>query len=84
MNRRVLTVLLIAFVFALACAFLVYRVFRNQLSATRPVTTTNVVAAKADIKLGTVLSAADLTPRRLQARFPKAPFKTSREPLAVA
>ena len=71
MNRRVLTVLLIAFVFGLASAFLVYRVFHNQLSATRPVTTTNVVAAKADIKLGTVLSAADLTTTAIAGPLPK-------------
>jgi pilus assembly protein CpaB len=60
MNKRLLTILLLAFVIAGACAFLVYRVIGNRLGASGP-STTRVVAAAADIKLGTVLTAANLT-----------------------
>ena len=60
MNKRLLTILLLAFVIAGACAFLVYRVIGNRLGASTP-STTRVVAAAADIKLGTVLAASNLT-----------------------
>jgi pilus assembly protein CpaB len=60
MNKRLLTILLLAFVIAGACAFLVYRVIGNKLGAGNP-STTRVVAAAADIKLGTVLAPANLT-----------------------
>ena len=60
MNKRLLTILLLAFVIAGACAFLVYRVIGNRLGASGP-STTKVVAAAADIKLGTVLTDANLT-----------------------
>jgi pilus assembly protein CpaB len=60
MNKRLLTILLLAFVIAGACAFLVYRVIGNRLGAAAP-STTRVVAASADIKLGHGLTAANLT-----------------------
>jgi pilus assembly protein CpaB len=58
MNKRLLTILLLAFVIAGACAFLVYRVIGNRIGAPQ-VSTTRVVAAAADIKLGTVITAKD-------------------------
>ncbi|MGA3373201.1 MAG: Flp pilus assembly protein CpaB [Terracidiphilus sp.] len=60
MNRRLLTILLIAFVIAAVCTVLVYRLVQSKVSV-RPPATTSVVAAKVDIKLGTVLKAEDLT-----------------------
>jgi pilus assembly protein CpaB len=71
MNRRLLTVLLIAFIVAAACAFLVFRVLGNRLAAARPVPTTSVVAAKTDIKLGSLLTAADLTTIEIAGSIPK-------------
>jgi pilus assembly protein CpaB len=70
MNKRLLTILLLAFVIAGACAFLVYRVVGSRLGAARPATTP-VVAAVADIKLGTVLTAANLTTVAIEGALPK-------------
>ena len=71
MNRRLLTILLIAFVIASACTFLVYRILGHLIVASKPVPTTRVVAASTDIKLGTVLTAADLTTAQLAGTPPK-------------
>ncbi|MGA3047602.1 MAG: Flp pilus assembly protein CpaB [Terracidiphilus sp.] len=60
MNRRVLTILLLAFVIAGGCAFVVYHLVVNRMSATKAVASTRVVAAATDIKLGAVLNSADL------------------------
>ena len=70
MNRRVVLVLLCAFVVAAACSYLVYRVVGNRLVATQPHTTTVVVAA-ADIKLGSVLRDVDLTTTQILGALPK-------------
>jgi pilus assembly protein CpaB len=49
-------ILVVAFVFAAAALYLVKRVLQNQAVAVRPSATMRVVAANADIKLGTVLT----------------------------
>ncbi len=61
MNRRLLTILLIAFVIAGFCAWLVYRLVGVRLAASRPMSTTQLVAAAKDIPLGAVITKADLT-----------------------
>jgi pilus assembly protein CpaB len=71
MNRRLLIILLIAFVIAGGCAYLVYRIVTNSIVASRPVATTRVVAAAGEIKLGTVLTAADLTSMQIEGTLPK-------------
>ena len=58
MNRRLLTILVIAFVIAGLCAFMVARMLGSRLQATKPAATRYVVAANADIKLGTILAPA--------------------------
>jgi pilus assembly protein CpaB len=70
MNKRLLTILLLAFVIAGACAFLVFRVVGSKLGAGQP-STTKVVAAAADIPLGTVLTAANLTTVDIAGSMPK-------------
>jgi len=70
MNKRLLTILLLAFVIAGACAFLVYRVVGNRLGAA-PTATTRVVGAAADLKLGTMLTAANLTTVEIAGAVPK-------------
>jgi pilus assembly protein CpaB len=70
MNKRLLTILLLAFVIAGACAFLVFRVVGNRMGAAQP-STTRVVAAKEDIKLGTILTAANLTTVEIAGSVPK-------------
>jgi pilus assembly protein CpaB len=71
MNRRLLTILLIAFVIAGACALLVYRLVGNRMVASRPVATTKVVAAATDLKLGALLNANDLTTVEIAGTLPK-------------
>jgi pilus assembly protein CpaB len=72
MNRRLLTILLSAFVIAAVCAFLVYRVVGNSMAnATHQSATTKVVAAAADLKLGTLLTAANLTTVEIAGPLPK-------------
>jgi pilus assembly protein CpaB len=60
MNRRLTLILLAAFGIAAICTFAVYHLVRNRISA-KPAASTAVVAAKTDIKLGTILKAEDLT-----------------------
>jgi pilus assembly protein CpaB len=60
MNRRLLTILLVAFFIAAACAFLVARLIGSRMAAGRPAAVTSVIAAKTDIKLGTILTADNL------------------------
>jgi pilus assembly protein CpaB len=60
MNRRLLTILLVAFVIAAACAYLVARMIGGRMAAARPSAVTRVAAAGTDIKLGTILTAENL------------------------
>jgi pilus assembly protein CpaB len=70
MNRRLLNILLIAFVIAAACSYIVFRLVGSRLSGTRQ-TTTLVIAAATDIKLGSVLRDADLTTIQIVGTLPK-------------
>jgi pilus assembly protein CpaB len=71
MNRRVLTILLLAFVIAGGCAFVVYHLVVGRMTIAKPVSTTRVVAAATDIKLGAVLNSADLTTEEIAGAVPK-------------
>jgi pilus assembly protein CpaB len=70
MNRRLLNILLIAFAIAAGCSYIVFRLVGNRLSGTRQ-TSTHVIAAATDIKLGTVLRDADLTTIEITGTLPK-------------
>jgi len=70
MNRRLLTILVIAFVIAGLCAFMVARMLGSRLQATKPAATKYVVAANADIKLGTTLAAGNLTSIQIAGDLP--------------
>lgn len=70
MNRRLLNILLIAFVIAAGCSYIVFRLVGNRLSGTRQ-TSAHVIAAATDIKLGTVLRDADLTTIEITGTLPK-------------
>ena len=61
MNRRLLIILLSAFVIAAISTYLVWRMVGTRLSASKPQATTRLVAAAKDIKIGTILAPADLT-----------------------
>jgi pilus assembly protein CpaB len=70
MNRRLLNILLIAFVIAAGCSYIVFRLIGSRLSGTRQ-TTAHVVAAATDIKLGSVLRNSDLTTIEIAGTLPK-------------
>ncbi len=74
MNRKLLTILLIALSIAGVCAFLVAKIVGGRMSAAKPVVTTKVVAAATDIQLGAVLAAKDLTTTEIQGPLPKGVF----------
>ena len=71
MNRRLMTILFLAFIIAAGCAFLVYRLVANRVSASKPIQTTRVVAAASDIKLGAVINANNLTTMEIVGAAPK-------------
>jgi pilus assembly protein CpaB len=71
MNRRLMTIFLVAIVIASACCWLVYRIVNVKMSASKPLSTTQVIAASKDIPLGAVLTTPDLTTMTLSGTPPK-------------
>jgi pilus assembly protein CpaB len=71
MNRRVLAILLVAFSIATVCTLLVVRLVQNQATAAKPPATALVVAAKSNIKLGSILNADNLTAVEITGTPPK-------------
>jgi pilus assembly protein CpaB len=81
MNRRLLKILIIAFVIAGLCiaglvvtgsfTWLVYRLIGVRVAARAPVTTSQVVAAANDIPLGAVITAQDVTTITINGSAPK-------------
>ncbi len=69
MNRRLLMILLSAFVVAVACSYVVFRVVGHHLN--QGPATTNIVAAANDIPLGSVLRNEDLTTVSISGNLPK-------------
>jgi pilus assembly protein CpaB len=59
MNRRLMTILLCAFVVAVGSSFVVYRLMRKQLGDTTNRRVSVVVAAR-DLEIGTLIKATDL------------------------
>ena len=71
MNRKLMTVLLCAFVVAGGCTVMVLRMIGTRVSGTRQAATVRVVSAATDIKLGTVLTAANLGTAEIAGALPK-------------
>lgn len=71
MNRRLLPIFFTAFVIAIICSFLVYRMVGDRVSAADRARSVRVVAAASDIKLGTILKASDLTTVRMDGPLPQ-------------
>ena len=69
MNRRLLNVLLIAFVIAAGCSYIVFRLVGGRMGTRQ--SAAHVVAAATDIKLGSVLRDADLTTIEIGGTLPK-------------
>ena len=70
MTRRLLIVLLSAFVVAGGCSFLVYRLVGVRLIANQS-HGTQVVIAVSDLKIGSVLRSIDLSTTEIQGTVPK-------------
>ncbi len=71
MNRRLSTILFLAFVVAAISSYLVYRVAAKQMHpAPQPRTTTIIVAAR-DLEVGTLIKDADLTTAEWMGTPPK-------------
>ena len=71
MNRKLLTILACAFLVAAFCSFLVYRIVGKNVAVAHKSSTTRVVAAAADIKLGTIITAASLATVDVAGSLPK-------------
>jgi pilus assembly protein CpaB len=71
MNKRVLTILLSAFIVAAGCSYLVYRIVGRRILASQQPSTTRVIVAAADIKLGSVLRDVDLKTTEIAGSVPK-------------
>jgi pilus assembly protein CpaB len=71
MNRRLLTTLAIAFLIAAICGFMVYRMVGSHIAANHTEQSTRVVAAATDIKLGTILTPANLTTVQITGPLPQ-------------
>jgi pilus assembly protein CpaB len=71
MNRRLITILLIALLVAGMCTWLVVRLVGVRIATSKPVETTRVIAAAKDIPLGAVLTSADLTTMAIAGSPPK-------------
>jgi pilus assembly protein CpaB len=70
MNKRVLTILLTAFVIAAACSYLVYRIVGNRLLSVSQ-KATPIIVANQDVKLGSVLRDVDLGTAEISGALPK-------------
>lgn len=70
MNKRVLTILLTAFVIAAACSYLVYRIVGNRLLSVSQ-KATPIIVANQDVKLGSVLRDVDLGTAEISGVLPK-------------
>jgi pilus assembly protein CpaB len=73
MNRKLSSILLIAFVIAAATSYVAYRVTQNQLHQASPTapTTTQIFVAVRDLEIGTLLRDADLTTSEWMGTPPK-------------
>jgi pilus assembly protein CpaB len=71
MNRRLTTILLLAFVVAAASSYLVYRIAGKQASAGRRPKTTQIVVAARDLEIGTLLRDSDLATGEWVGPLPK-------------
>jgi pilus assembly protein CpaB len=71
MNRRLLIILLSAFVIAAISTYVVAKMVGTRLSAAKPLPSTRLVAAAKDIKIGTILAPADLTTVQIVGSAPQ-------------
>ncbi len=73
MTRRLVTILITAFVIAGLCSYLVVRIVGNRLT-TPVVKTTTVIAAANDLPVGTIINAHDLGTTEIAGALPPGVF----------
>lgn len=71
MNRRLITIILIAVGIAGTCAYIVYRIAAPRMGASKAIATMRIVAAADNIKIGSVLTASNLTSIEIAGPLPK-------------
>jgi len=71
MNRRLATILVVAFVIAAICTWLVMRLMNARIAASKPISTAVVISAAKDIPLGKVVDASDLSTMTIAGAIPK-------------
>ncbi len=71
MNRRLLIILLSAFVIAAISTYVVWRMVGQRLNVAKPQASTSIVAASKDIKIGMILAPADLTSIQIVGQVPQ-------------
>ncbi|HEX4284651.1 MAG TPA: Flp pilus assembly protein CpaB [Terracidiphilus sp.] len=71
MNRRLLIILLSAFVIAAISTYIVWRMVGAKLNVAKPQSTTTIVAAAKDLKIGMILAPADLTSEQVVGSIPQ-------------
>jgi pilus assembly protein CpaB len=77
MNRRLSTILLLAFIVASASSYLVYRVAGNQMRAAAPQQhTTRILVAAQDLEIGALIHDGDLTSGEWVGPLPKGALVT--------
>ncbi|MEO6965527.1 MAG: SAF domain-containing protein, partial [Acidobacteriaceae bacterium] len=70
MNRRLLIILLSAFALAAGASYIVFLMVGRRMSMSHA-STTSVIAAARNIKLGSILASADLTTIQIVGAAPK-------------
>jgi pilus assembly protein CpaB len=71
MNRRLITIILIAVGIAGTCAYIVYRIAAPRMGASKAIATMRIVAAADNIKIGSLLTASNLTSIEIAGTLPK-------------
>jgi pilus assembly protein CpaB len=76
MNRRVSTILFLAFLVAVICSYIVYRIAGAQLHPAQQPTTTKIITAAHDLAIGALVRDADLTTGEWVGPLPKGAVST--------
>src|SRR5437763_15786968 len=71
MNRRLSTILFLAFVVAAISSYLVYKVAGKQMHPAAQAQTTRIIVPARDLEIGTLIKDADLTTAEWVGSLPK-------------
>ncbi|MBV8550504.1 MAG: Flp pilus assembly protein CpaB [Acidobacteriaceae bacterium] len=71
MNRKLSSILLIAFLVAAASSYLVYRLVGRQIGATQQAPTNKIIVAAHDLEIGTIIHDTDLSMAEWVGALPK-------------